>query len=191
MPAPRILVIPGSTRADSDDARLAALAMKELTIADAEVTLISLADYPMPLYDTDAEVPPNAVKLRQAIAAHQGVFMTTPELNASIPPLIMNTIAWVSRGRERNEVADNVFRNRVFGLGAATRDPLGGVRALMALRQVLESGCGALVLPEQVSVGNAEQAFDEMDNLKDTRQAETLRTLARRLVDLAWERSVA
>jgi NAD(P)H-dependent FMN reductase len=117
--------------------------------------------------------------------------MTTPELNASIPPLIMNTIAWVSRVRERNEVADNIFRNRVFGLGAATRDPLGGVRALMALRQVLESGCGALVLPEQVSVGNAEQAFDEMDNLKDTRQAETLRTLARRLVDLAWERSVA
>ena len=41
------------------------------------------------------------------------------------------------------------------------------MRSLMALRQILELGCGALVIPEQVSVANAADAFDDMDNLKD------------------------
>lgn len=192
MPAPKILVIPGSVHTGSHNARLAALAVKELTIADAEATLISLADYPLPLYGADAEAaraaPANAAKLRQAIAAHQGVFITTPELNASVPPLIVNAISWVARAGERDDPLDSVYRGRVFALGAATRDPLGGVRALMALRQMLEIGCGALVLPEQISVGSADQAFDDHDHLKDVRSAEQLRAMARRLVELAWER---
>jgi len=192
MPAPKILVVPASVRTGSDNVRLAALAAKELTLADAEVTRISLTDYPMPLFDpTMDEVsgpPPNAVKLKRMIAAHQGVFLTTPELNASIPPLLVNTLGWVSRVRERNDAPRGVFRGRVFALGAATRDSTGGIRALMALRQVLEIGCGALVLPEQIAVPAADQAFDDMDNLKDERSAELLRAIARRLVEFTWER---
>ncbi|MPZ58625.1 MAG: NADPH-dependent FMN reductase [Rhizobiales bacterium] len=192
MPAPKILVVPGSAGSGADDARLAALAVKELTLADAEVTRLSLTDYPMPLYDPDVEAvsgpPPNAVKLKRMIAGHQGVFLTTPELNASIPPLVKNTIDWVSRVRERGDSPHGVYRGRVFALGSATRDSLGGVRALMALRQVLEIGCGALVLPEQIAVAAADQAFDDMDDLKDPQNAELLRAIARRLVDLSWER---
>ena len=52
-PAPKILVIPGSLRTGSHNARLAALAAKELTLAEAEVTRISLEDYPLPLFDAD------------------------------------------------------------------------------------------------------------------------------------------
>jgi NAD(P)H-dependent FMN reductase len=55
----------------------------------------------------------------------------------------------------------------------------------MALRQILELGCGALVIPEQVSVPRAEFAFDDNDNLKDEALAETLRATLRRLVELA------
>ena len=192
MPAPKILVFAGAVRPGSHNARLAALAAKELTIADAEVTRISLIDYPMPLYDPNLEAasgpPINAIKLKRMIAAHQGVFLTTPELNASIPPLLKNAIDWVSRARERGDPAHGVYHGRVFALGSATRDSLGGIRALMALRQVLEIGCGALVLPEEISVGAADQAFDDMENLTDTRSAELLRMMARRLVELAWER---
>lgn len=191
MPAPRILVIPGSIRSGSANARLAALAAKELTMADAEVTLISLADFPMPLYDgADATNggPPNAGKLKHMMAAHQGVFIATPELNASVPPLLINAMAWFSRLRGHGEPPEAVFRGQVFALGAATRDSLGGVHALIALRQVLEVGCGALVLPEQICVPNAEEAFDDMDNLRDARAAERLRHLAQRLTEQAWER---
>jgi hypothetical protein len=59
------------------------------------------------------------------------------------------------------------------------------MRSLIALRQVLELGCGALVIPDQVAVREAANAFDEMDNLKDERTAALLKTLVNRLVDMA------
>ena len=191
MPHPKILVIPGSHRNRSHNTRLAALAAKELTLADADVSLISLFDYSMPLYDADHEVvsgpPPNAVKLKKMMAAHQGIFIASPEYNASISPLLKNAIDWVSRVRERNEPAYAALHGRVFALGAAAPDMLGGARGLLALRQVLELGCGALVIPEQVVVPNAENAFDDLDNLKDARHATALKALARRLVEAAQQ----
>jgi len=190
MPAvAKILVFPGSLRTGSYNARLAALATKELTLAEAEVTRISLADYPLPLYDADLEsrggVPPNAVQLKRMMAAHHGVFIATPEHNASVPPLVKNTIDWISRVRERGETPLAVFRHRAFALGAASPGAFGGMRSLLALRQVLEIGCGALVIPEQIAVPRAGEAFDDMDNLKDEQLAATLKATARALVDMA------
>jgi NAD(P)H-dependent FMN reductase len=189
MPHPKILVIPGSVRNRSHNARLAALAAKELTLADADVTTISLFDYSMPLFDPDHEMvsgpPPNALKLKKMMSAHRGVFITSPEYNASISPLLKNVLDWVSRVREKGEPPNAAFHGRFFALGSASTEPLGGARGLMALRQTLELGCGALVLPEHVNVPNAENAFDDMDNLKDARQAAALKTLARRLVEAA------
>jgi chromate reductase, NAD(P)H dehydrogenase (quinone) len=189
MAAPKILVIPGSLRAKSYNVRLAALATKELTLADAEVTRISLLDYPLPIYDADtaetAGPPSNAVKLKQLMSAHQGVFIASPEYNASITPLIKNTIDWISAVRERGEAPLAAYQNRVFALGGASPGRSGATHSLLALRQVLAVGCRALVIAEQVTVPNAEQAFDEMDELKDARAAGQLKLVVRKLVDTA------
>jgi chromate reductase, NAD(P)H dehydrogenase (quinone) len=189
MADPKILVIPGSLRAKSYNVRLAALATKELTLADADVTRISLSDYPLPIYDADtAETdgpPSNAVKLKQLMIAHQGVFIASPEYNASITPLIKNTIDWISAVRERGEAPLAAYQNRVFALGGASPGRSGATHSLLALRQVLAVGCRALVIAEQVTVPNAEQAFDEMDELKDARAAGQLRLVVRKLVDTA------
>jgi NAD(P)H-dependent FMN reductase len=189
MPNPRILIIPGSHRIGSHNARLAALAAKELALLEAEVTRISLEDYTLPLFDADLVsaqgLPPAAVALKQMLLAHQGVFITSPEYSASVTPLIKNTIDWISRVRDPGEPAYAAFKGRVFAIGAAANSGLGGLRSLMALRQILELGCGALVIPEQVAVPRAEQAFDDMDNLKDDALATALKTAMRRLVELA------
>jgi chromate reductase len=189
MPTPKILVIPGSLRVRSYNARLAALVTKELTLADADVTRISLLDYPLPIYDGDlmekSGPPPNAVKLKQLMSAHQGVFIASPEYNASITPLIKNTIDWISVVRARGEVPLAAYQNRVFALGSASPRGAGAIQSLLALRQVLAVGCGALVLAEQVSVPNAELAFDEMDGLRDPRAAAQLKLMVRKLVDTA------
>jgi chromate reductase, NAD(P)H dehydrogenase (quinone) len=189
MSAPKILVIPGSLRSSSYNSRLAALAAKELALAEADVTRISLADYPLPLFDAEmtAEVgpPQNAVQLQRMLAAHQGVFITSPEYSASVTPVLKNTIDWLSRARARGEPTYAAFRDRVFAIGAASSGPTGGLRSLMALRQILELGCGALVLPEEIAIANAAQAFDDMDNLRDEGLAAALKTLARRLIALA------
>ena len=189
MTAPRILVFAGSIRMGSFNARLAALAAKELTIADADVSLISLTDFPLPLYDGNLEQlngpPANAVKLKRLFGAHQGVFIASPEYNASITPLLKNTIDWVSRVRDTRDPPLAAFKNRVFALGAASNGAYGGMRSLMALRQILELGCGALVIPEQVAVREAASAFDEMDNLKDGRSAKALTGVTTRLLEMA------
>jgi NAD(P)H-dependent FMN reductase len=189
MPAPKILVLPGSTRSGSHNVRLAALAAKELTLIDADVTRISLQDYPLPIYDGDLEAksdpPPNAVKLKQMIMAHHGVFIVSPEYNASVTPLLKNAIDWVSRVRERGDPAYAAFRGRVFAISAASPTNTGGLRSLMALRQILELGCGALVIPEQVAVQQADDAFDDMDNIIDTHTAILFRAQLARLVDMA------
>jgi NAD(P)H-dependent FMN reductase len=187
MAIPKILVIPGSLRAKSHVARLAALAAKQLTLADTDVTRISLADYSLPIYDADDAAesgpPHNAVMLKRLLSAHQGVFIASPESNASITPLVKNAIDWIATVRERGEPPLAVFQDRVFALGGASPGPSGAAYALLALRQVLAVGCRALVIAEQVSVPNAEHAFDEMDELKDARTAEELELVVRKLVD--------
>jgi NAD(P)H-dependent FMN reductase len=191
MPLPKILVFAGSIRSGSFNARLAALAAKELALVGADVTRISLEDYPLPIYNGDDEAasgaPAPARNLKNMMAGHQGVFIASPEYNASITPLLKNTIDWISRVRERGEPPLAVFKNRPFALGGASDSPYGAVRSLMALRQVLELGCGALVIPEQITVFRASEAFDEMDNLKEERAAASLKRVVARLADTARE----
>jgi chromate reductase, NAD(P)H dehydrogenase (quinone) len=191
MSAPKILVMAGSLRTGSTNARLAALAAREFALAEADVTRISFAEYPLPLFDadfaTDAGPPRNAVRLKQMLTTHQGIFITSPEYSASVTPLLKNSIDWISRVREHGEPNYAAFKGRVFAIGSASPASAGGLRSLIALRQILELGCGALVIPEQINVGRAEQAFDEADNFRDENLAVALKALARRLVDMARE----
>ena len=186
---PKILVFAGSIRTGSFNARLAALAAKELVRAEADVSLISLSDYPLPIYDGDFEAksgpPETAQKLKRAFCAHHGIFIASPEYNASLTPLLKNTIDWISRVREGKEPALAAFRERVFALGAASNGTYGGMRSLIAVRHVLELGCGALVIPEQIAVRGAAQAFDDMDELRDEALAALLKRVVGRLVDMA------
>ena len=188
MASPKILVLPGSTRAGSHNVKLAALAAKELALIDIDVTRISLADYPLPLYEGDLEAnagaPANALKLKQMIMAHHGVFIASPEYSASVTPLLKNAIDWVSRVRERGDPTYAAFKGRVFAIASASTEPNGGLPGLMALRQILEVGCSALVIPEQVAVARADQAFDDMDKLIDTRTANLFYAQLARLVEM-------
>jgi NAD(P)H-dependent FMN reductase len=189
MAIPKILVFASSTRAGSHNVRLAALAAKELTLIDADVTRISLADYPLPIYDADLDArlgqPANALALKQMIMAHQGVFIASAEYSASVTPILKNSIDWVSRVRERGDPTYAAFKGRVFAISSASPGVAGGLRSLMALRQILELGCGALVIPEQLAIPQADQAFDDMDEIVDTRAANLFRAQLTRLVEMA------
>ena len=169
MSALKIAIIPGSLRSGSLNAKLAAVAAHELALAGAEITRISLADFPLPIYDGDLQaksgVPKNAVNLKRMIGAHHGVLIVTPEYNSSVPALVKNTIDWVSRVQDRHETRGHVFRERAFAIAAASGGRLGGSRALAALRLIL-SACHAPVIPNQIALSFAEHAYDDMDHLK-------------------------
>ncbi len=189
MAALKILVIPGSLRTGSFNKQLAGAVVKELLLADIDVTQISLGDFPLPIYDADLEtksgVPQIAVDLKRMIGAHHGVFIVTPEYNSSVPPLLKNSIDWVTRVKERNETLGQVFRERAFALGAASDGKFGGLRVLMALRQILALGCGATVIPTQMGLSFAHQAFGDDGGLKEQRDADLLRATIKQLIDVS------
>src|SRR6202158_6136773 len=155
MPALKILVIPGSLRTGSHNARLAAAAADQFAPAGAGVTRIALGDCPLPIYDGDLQtksgVPKNAINLKRMIGAHHGVLIVTPEYNSSVPPLVKNTIDWVTRVQDPHETRGQVFRGRAFAIASASESRLGGTRALAALRLVL-SACHATVIPHPLAL---------------------------------------
>jgi len=181
-------VIPGSLRTGSLNAKLAATAAYELAQAGADVTRISLGDFALPIYDGDLQtksgVPKNAINLKRMIGVHHGVLIVTPEYNASVPSLVKNTIDWVSRVQDAHETRGQVFHDRAFAIAAASEGRLGGMRALAALRLIL-SACHATVIPNQLALSFACEAYDDMDRLKHPADVEALKALVRQLVDVS------
>lgn len=170
--APRLLFLSGSARTGSFNRQLAELGARIAEANGIPSAFCDLGDYPMPLYDGDNErlegPPVNARKLKSLFALHTGILITCPEYNASLSPLLKNTLDWISRVREENdEEAIDVFRTRVFALASASPGGMGGLRGLNAVRTVLELGLGALVLPDQVAVPRAGAAFDDHGHLAD------------------------
>jgi chromate reductase len=181
MTALKILVIPGSLRTGSLNAKLAAVAAHQFAQAGAEVTRLSLADFPLPIYDGDLQtksgVPKHAVDLKRMIGAHHGVLIVTPEYNSSVPPLLKNAIDWVSRVQDAHE-------SRAFAVAGASGGRLGGARALAALRLIL-SACQALVIPAQLALAFANDAYDDRDSLRHPPDIEALGILVRQLIDVS------
>ena len=159
---PKILAFAGSARRDSWNKKLIRVAADAARKAGSDVTLIDLADYRLPLYDGDLEqtegLPENAIKLKTLFKAHDALLIAAPEYNSSITPMLKNTLDWVSR-EWQGESGLVPYQNKVAAIIAASPGQFGGMRMLPHLRQILNT-LGVLVLPGQVSVPNAHQAFE-------------------------------
>ena len=188
-PDPRLLFFAGSAREKSFNKRVAKLGAMIAEANSIPSTFVDLADYPMPMYNGDLEAasgqPDNAHKLKNLMKAHTGIFIVSPEYNASFSPLLKNTLDWISHIRDEGEAPLEVYRTRVFALGAASNGGTGGLRGLSQLRLVLELGTGALVLPDQFLLPRAADAFDEHGHLKNKDQTEQLKTVIQKLARAA------
>lgn len=183
---PKILVFAGSLRSGAYSISTADAAMKELALQGAEVTRISLADYPLPIMDQDLEkasgIPENALDLARQIAAHDGLLIASPEYNASIPPLLKNTLDWVSRVRRDAGRSLKPFEGKVAALCSSSDGNFAGARGLYHLRAVLMA-CGVEVITPQCSVAQAGQAFDENGQFRDERLRERMQGVCRTLIE--------
>ncbi len=185
----RLLFFAGSARTGSYNKRLARLGALIAEANGIPSTFADLGDYPMPIYNGDDEAisgqPENAHKFKELMAAHTGIFIASPEYNASITPLLKNTIDWVSHVREPGPSGPEVYKTRVFALGSASPGGMGGLRSLITVRQVLELGLGALCLPDQFAVPRAKDAFDDDGHLKNKDSQETFKALIQKLARAA------
>ena len=169
MSTTRILAFAGSNRKASCNRKLIGAAAQLGTEAGLEVTLVDLNEYDLPIYNGDLEetsgLPANALALKKLIHAHDAVLIASPEYNASVTPLLKNTIDWCSRPGGEDDPG-KVWNGKLVGLLSASPGGLGGIRALNHLRAILLN-VSAFVIPAQFALSGAMQAFDEAGHLKE------------------------
>jgi len=175
---PKILAFAGSTRVDSFNKKLVRVAAAGASDAGADVTVIDLLDFPMPLYDGDLEqregLPLNARKLRGMMAANDGLLISSPEYNSSISGVLKNTIDWTSRQTDEDRV--DCFKGKIAGLMSASPGRLGGLRGLVHVRAILEN-MGVIVIPNQVAISQANEAFNLDGAMNNEKQEQQVRKI--------------
>ena len=179
MAKPKILAFAGSTRTDSFNKKLVKIASTGATEAGADVTVIDLRDFPLPIYDSDLEqkdgLPSNARKLKDLMLSHHGFLISSPEYNSSISAVFKNTIDWASRQSE-GEIPLACFKNKVAGIMSASPGMLGGLRGLVHVRSIL-GNIGVIVMPDQAAIAKAHEAFNEDGTLKDKKQEDQVKKI--------------
>ena len=188
MNKPKIVAFAGSLRAGSFNKKLVALAADAARAAGAEVTVVDLRELNLPLFDQDLEdasgLPKGAKKLKALLRASDGFLIASPEYNSSITAALKNAIDWASRAESDDEPPLVAYKGKVAALMATSPGALGGVRGLVTFRSIL-GNIGVLVLPDQVAIPTAHEAFDDAGKLKDERKAKQVAKLAASLVEIA------
>lgn len=178
---PKILAFAGSTRIDSYNKKLVKIAAAGAKAAGAEVTYIDLRDLQLPLYDENLEaqegLPANARTFKDLMISHQGLLIASPEYNSSLTAVLKNAIDWASRPYPNEApLALTAFAGKVASIMSASPGALGGLRGLVHLRSIL-GNMKVLVLPDQVAVPKAYEAFNADDTLKDPKQQQYIEKL--------------
>ena len=183
---PKIIALAGSMRAGSWNKKLVKIAAAGARKAGAEVTILDLADYRLPLYDGDLEdaegIPEKAKELKKLFIEHSGFLFSSPEYNSSISGTFKNMIDWVSRP-EKGEPNLVAFKGKSAALMSASPGALGGLRGLVHVRAIL-GNIGVLVIPDQIAISSAHEAFNEDGQLADTKKLERTLGLGKQLTEL-------
>jgi NAD(P)H-dependent FMN reductase len=185
MTRPRILAFAGSLRAGSWNKKLVAIAAAGARAAGADVTLLDLRELPMPVYDADLEsaqgLPENAKRFKQLLVDHHGVLVASPEYNSTITAALKNAIDWASRAQP-GEPPLVAYRGKVAGVMSASPGALGAIRSLATIRALL-SHLGMIVVPAQLGVPRANEAFDAAGELKDDKQRAAIEKIGADVVE--------
>lgn len=180
---PKILAFAGSLRSGSYNKKLAKVAAEAARTAGAEVTYFDLRDLPLPIFDQDLEAqsfPENATKWKALMKSHHGFLIACPEHNSSITAALKNAFDWASRERP-DEKPLECFDGKVAALMSTSPGALGGLRGLVVVRMLL-GNIRVLLLPEQVAIPHAHQAFTEAGALADPKRQAAIEKLAQSLV---------
>jgi len=186
MTSPKLLAFAGSAKLTSLNKRILAFAVQGARDAGAEVTVIDLKDYPLPIMDEDLEAtegaPENAVKLQALFADHHGLLLACPEYNSSITPLLKNTIDWVSRP-DADGSGLRFYKGKTAGLVSASGGALGGLRGLVHVRAIL-GNLGMIVIPNQVAIPGANKILEADGTMTDEARVGQLKDVGRALAEV-------
>ncbi|WNC72571.1 NAD(P)H-dependent oxidoreductase [Thalassotalea psychrophila] len=186
----KILAFSGSARKNSFNQQLVSIAASGAQAAGADVNVINLLDFPMPIFNQDDEtengMPKFAQQFKKLISEHDGFLIASPEYNSSCSPLLINAIAWASRANTPDEVPLSAFQGKYATIMAASPGALGGLRSLVTLRMLL-GNIDVTVLPEQIAIAKAYSTFEQgklIDEIKHNKVREMGASLHKLLTKL-------
>jgi chromate reductase len=181
-----LLAFEGSGRPGSLNAKVLDIVCEQAQAKGFKVTRINLRDYHLPIYEMDDEqnfgLPEAAIKLKDLFKAHDGFLIASPEYNGAPSALLKNAIDWVSR-QHNNEPKLVEFKGKLAGLIGVSPGKMGGLRGLYQLNTIL-FGLGTIVLPDIVSIGFANDAFDG-DKLKNDPDKNAVNAMLSRMEQLS------
>jgi len=191
----KLLLISGSSRTGSFNTRLVQLAGEVAKAQGAQITHVDLAQLDLPLVHEDqmGEMPTGALTLRELMATHDGVLLSSPEYNALPTPLLINSFDWLSvvPASEHLPKGGATTAGKPVGLMAASPGAFGGIRALPMVRTFLSTNFAMLVVPEQLALSKADQAFNDKGELAAAPLQATLERLVASVIrQAAWRLSV-
>lgn len=139
----------------------------------AEIEIVDLKN--MPAFNKpnmDDPVPAEIEELADKITEADGVIISTPEYNHSIPAILKSTLEWLS-------YSTHPFINKPVMITGASYGKLGSSRAQAHLRQILDSPeIKARIMPSsEFLIGESLQAFDHNGDLKATDKVEELEAI--------------
>jgi NAD(P)H-dependent FMN reductase len=178
-----ILAFAASTRQGSFNQSAVQTAAEGAREAGASVTVLRLAEFPLPLFDQDLEerdgLPENVLALRDLFSKHDALLIAVPEYNGFFPPLFKNTLDWLSRPAPDD--SPNPFTNKTAAMVSASPGGLGGLRGLPHAKHLLQN-LGILVLPKSHAVGGAHEVFSAED-FDDSHHASSLKAVGKALAE--------
>ena len=179
-----ILAFAGSNRKESMNRKALAIAVAGAREAGAIVTVADLREFSMPIYDADWHeangLPEGMLALRKLAMSANGLLIASPEYNASITPLLKNTIDWLSQSAN-GESGNAPFTDKICGLMGASNGAFGTIRALPHVSYIL-SNLGVFVLPV-VAVPRAGNLMNADGTIKDERAGKMLHELGEKVAN--------
>jgi NAD(P)H-dependent FMN reductase len=188
MATPKLLAFAGSLRKASYNQMLVNVAAAGAQAAGAEVKIMHLKDYPMPVYDQDwfdeHDFPESVLQFKALLRESDGFLIASPEYNGSISGALKNAIDWASRSEPGEApLALSCFKGKTAAIMSTSPGGLGGLRGLNHVREIL-AGIGVLVIPDQKAVPGAMGVFSETGELVDAALKDSITAIGAKLADV-------
>jgi FMN reductase len=173
----RITGVCGSLSADGATKKALAIALKGAAEYDADTALLELRDFDLVFYGSvpENEYPPDVFQLRQALKNSQGIILATPEYHGSLTGALKNMLDLMT-------IED--FETKIIGLVGVAGGDIGAINSLNTMKTICRN-LHCWVLPQEVSIANSAQTFDDDGTVKDPMIEERLLNVGRQVVKFA------
>ena len=176
-PVIQITGVCGSLSANGATKKALSVALNGAAEYGADTTMVELRNMDLVFYGSvpQDEYPQDVIQLRKTLRASQGIILATPEYHGTLTGVLKNMLDLMS-------IED--FETKIIGLVGVAGGNIGAINSLNTLKTICRN-LHCWVLPQEVSIANSAEAFDDDGLAKDPALEQRLLNVGRQLVKFA------